>query len=238
MHSPYGLELVENCRNCSLRSNGFFCSLSSGPLKALEAIKYATAYPEGSVLFMEGQAPRGVLMLCKGRVKLSMTSAEGKTLILRLVKPGEVLGLHGVVSGTPYQATAETLEPCQVVFIKRDDFLRFLQEHGEASIHAARQLSGSYQAACEQIRSLGLSHSAPEKLAKFLLDWSARGGEAKSGTHVKLTLTHEEIGQLIGTSRETVTRTLGEFKSRQVAALNGSTLVIQNKAALENFVNS
>ena len=238
MHSPYGLELVENCRNCSLRSDGSFCNLSSAPLKALEAIKYTTAYPVGAVLFMEGQAPRGVLVLCKGRVKLSMTSTEGKTLILRIIKPGEVLGLHAVVSGTPYQATAETLEPCQVAFVKREDFLRFLREHGEASIHAAQQLSGSYQVACEQIRSLGLSHSAPEKLAKFLLDWSARGGETKPGTHVKLTLTHEEIGQLIGTSRETVTRTLGEFKSRQVAALNGSTLVIQNKAALENFVNS
>ncbi len=238
MRSPYGLELVESCRNCKLRSEGFFCDLPVVSLKAFEAIKYTTTYPEGAVLFMEGQSPRGVILLCKGRVKLSMTSPEGKTIILRIVKPGEVLGLHAVVSGTPYQGTAETLEPCQVNFVKREDFLRFLREHGEASIRSAQQLSGSYQVACEQIRSLGLTHSAPEKLAKFLLDWSATGQEAKQGIQVKLTLTHEEIGQIIGTSRETVTRTLGEFKSRQLVGLNGSTLIIPDKAALENFVNA
>ncbi len=238
MHLPYGLQLQENCRNCELRSDSFFCHLSSVALKAFEAIKYTTAYPEGAVLFMEGQSPRGVFVLCKGRVKLSMTSAEGKTVILRIVNPGEVLGLHAAVSDKPYQATAETLEPCQVNFAKRDDFLRFLREHAEASIHAAQQLSGSYQTACEQIRSLGLSHSAPEKLARFLLEWSARGQEVKPGPRSKLTLTHEEIGQVIGTSRETVTRTLGEFKNKQLVFVNGSTLVIQNRAALENFVNA
>jgi CRP/FNR family transcriptional regulator, cyclic AMP receptor protein len=238
MHLPYGLQLQESCRNCKLRSDSFFCHLSSVALKALEAIKYTTAYPEGAVLFMEGQSPRGVFVLCKGRVKLSMTSAEGKTVILRIVNPGEALGLHAAVSDKPYQATAETLEPCQVNFAKRDDFLRFLREHAEASIHAAQQLSGSYQIACEQIRSLGLSHSAPQKLARFLLEWSAKGQDVKPGLRAKLTLTHEEIGQVIGTSRETVTRTLGEFKNKQLVSVNGSTLVIQNRAGLENFVDA
>lgn len=235
MRTPYGLEPVESCRICTLKSDEFFCNLSTAALKAFETIKYTTTYPESAVLFMEDQPPRGVFLLCKGRVKLSMTSSDGRTVILRIVNPGEVLGLHATVSGKPYQATGETLEPCQVNFIRREDFLRFLREHGEASIHAAQQLSQSYHAACEQIRALGLSHSAPEKLARFLLEWSAKGQETKQGVRVKLALTHEEIGQLIGTSRETVTRTLGEFKARQLAALNGSTLLIQNKAALETL---
>src|SRR5712692_8425012 len=113
MHSPYGLDLVERCRNCKLKSDGFFCDLSPAALKAFEGIKYTTAYPEGAVLFVEGQPPRGVFMLCKGRVKLSITSSEGKTIILRLAQPGELLGLNAAVSGNPYQATAEMLEPCQ-----------------------------------------------------------------------------------------------------------------------------
>jgi CRP/FNR family cyclic AMP-dependent transcriptional regulator len=236
MRSPYGLELVEDCQTCSNKADGFFCDLSAEGLKAFEAIKYTTAYPAGAVLFVEGQSAQGVFLLCKGRVKLSMTSSEGKTLILRIVKPGEILGLHATVSDTAFQATAETLEPCQVNFIKRDDFLRLLREHGDASIHAAQQLSGSYQTACEQVRSLGLSQSAPEKLARFLLEWSSKGQPSKQGVRVKLTLTHEEIGQIIGTSRETVTRTLGEFKSKHLAELKGSTLVIQNKSALEAFL--
>lgn len=236
MRSPYGLELVEDCETCASKLEGFFCDLSPEGLKAFEAIKYTTAYPGGAVLFVEGQTAQGVFLLCKGRVKLSMTSSEGKTLILRIVRPGEVLGMHATVSETTYQATAETLEPCQVNFIKREDFLRLLREHGEASIHAAQQLSTSYQTACEQVRSLGLSQSAPEKLARFLLEWASKGQGAREGARVKLTLTHEEIGQIIGTSRETVTRTLGEFKNRGWAELKGSTLVIQDREGLKSYL--
>lgn len=235
MLSPYGFELVENCQDCPVRAEGFLCQLGPTPLKALDSITFRNAYPEGAVLFMEGQPPRGVFILCRGRVKLSMTSEDGKTVILRIIKPGQALGLHATISGVPYQARAETMEPCQVNFVRREDFLRFLREHPEASIRAAQQLSHSYQAACEQIRSLGLTHSAQQKLANFLLEWSTKGQDSKQGIRVKMTLTHEEIGQILGTSRETVTRTLGEFRSRQLAILRGSTLLIQNKLGLESL---
>jgi CRP/FNR family transcriptional regulator, cyclic AMP receptor protein len=238
MHSPYGLELTRSCEQCSLKCEGFFCDLSKLTLKALDSVKFTSGYPKGAVLFVEQEMPRGVFVLCKGRVKLSMTSSEGKTVILRIVQPGEVLGLHAVVSAQPYQASAETLEPCQVNFIRRDDFLRFLSEHAEASLRAAQHLSGRYQAACEQIRSLGLTHSASEKLARFLLESSVTGQETKLGVRVRLTMTHEEIGQVIGTSRETVTRTLSDFKSKHLVAVNGSMLLIPNKTALETFAGA
>jgi CRP/FNR family transcriptional regulator, cyclic AMP receptor protein len=238
MRSPYGLELTERCQDCRLKSEGFFCNLSTKALQAFQAVKFTTAYPEGAILFVEGQPSRGVFMLCKGRIKMSMNSSDGKALILRIAGPGEVLGLNAAVSGRPYELTVETLEPCQVNFVKREDFLHFLGYHAEASIRAAQQLSGSYHTACEQIRALGLSHSAPEKLARFLLNWSGKGQQTGQGIRVSLALTHEEIAQTIGSSRETVTRTLGDFKSKQFATLKGSTLMIQNKAALERFVSA
>jgi len=238
MRSPYGLELTESCQDCCLKSESRFCKLSVKALKAFEAVKFTSAYPEGAILFVEGQPSRGVFLLCKGRVKMSMNSSDGKALILRIAGPGEVLGLNGSVSGRPYELTVETLEPCQVNFIKREDFLRFLGEHAEASVRAAQQLSDSYHTACEQIRALGLSQSAPEKLARFLLNWSGKGQQTGQGIRVSLALTHEEIAQTIGSSRETVTRTLGDFKSKQFAFLKGSTLVIQNKTALERFVSA
>jgi CRP/FNR family cyclic AMP-dependent transcriptional regulator len=229
-------QVVESCQCCPLRSDGFFCHLSPAALKTWDSIKYVTTYPANAALFMEGQEPRGVFMLCRGRVKLSMTSSDGKSVILRIVSPGEMLGLHGVFSQMPYQATAETVEPCQVTVVKREDFMRFLRAHGEAFIQVAQQLTQSYQAACHQIRTLGLTHSVPEKLAVLLLDWSTRGQETQQGVRVKVTLTHDEIGQMIGATRETVTRTLGEFRSRRIATLTGSTLLIQNKAALQSLV--
>jgi CRP/FNR family cyclic AMP-dependent transcriptional regulator len=232
--TPYGLDIIERCLACKMRAEHIFCDLAPAALQTFESIKYATAYPKGAVLFVEGQSPRGIFVLCKGRVKLSICSTDGKTLILKIAEPGEVLGLSATVSGKTYELTAEAVDPCQVNFIKREDFLRFLREHSEACLRVAEQLSEKYNSACREIRALGLSHSAGEKLAKLLLEWSVRNGEAtKTEPRLKLALTHEEIAQMIGTSRETVTRLFADMKKRQIVQSKGSTLLIRNKAALK-----
>ena len=97
MNSPYGLP--SECVGCDPRSNSFFCALSQESLTAFNQIKRGAVFPEGAVIFIEGQAPRGIFMLCQGQAKLSLTSSAGKTLILRIAKPGEVLGLDAVVTG-------------------------------------------------------------------------------------------------------------------------------------------
>ena len=165
------------------------------------------------MLFVEGQMPRGIFVLCKGSVKLSINSPSGRTVIVKLAEPGEVLGLSATISGKPYEVTAETLDPCQVNFVKREDFLRFLKDDVEACFKVAEQLSEKYHNACKEAGSLGLSHSAAEKLAKLLLEWSMKNGDAaKAEPRLKLRLTHEEIAQMIGTSRETVTRLFAEIE--------------------------
>ena len=111
------------------------------------------------------------------------------------------------------------MQPCQLDFIKRDDFLKFLQLHADACLNAAQHLSENCQTAYDMIRSLGLSHSVSEKLARLLLEWAGDGEETKEGVRIKIALTHEEIAQLIGTSRETVTRVLGEFRDKEFAQL-------------------
>ena len=239
MHSPHGLNIVENCSDCKLRDHGYFCDLPEELLKAFESIKYSTVFPKGAMLFMEGQSPRGIFMICAGRVKLSSCSSEGKSLITRIAEPGELLGLSSTISNKPYMVTAETLVPCQVNFIRRDDFLRFLSENNQACFRAAEQLSQNYNAANEQSRSLGLSQSSAEKLARIILDWCARAGRPSDrGIQLKLTLTHEEIAQLIGSSRETVTRLLGDFKSKELIYVKGSTLIVRDKAQLEAMVSN
>ena len=168
MGSPYGFEFVENCVICKLRSDSFFCSLPKTALEAFDKIKYSASYPAGAVLFVEGQSPRGIYMLCKGRVKLSTTSAEGKTLILKIAQPGEVLGMHATVSGTPYEITAETGQPCQLNFVKREDFLNFLQKHGRCLPQgraASQQGLPERLSADPQLRTVPLGARAPGPLA-------------------------------------------------------------------------
>jgi CRP/FNR family transcriptional regulator len=232
MHAPYDLELVEDCMACHMRKDGFFCHLPSAALEALSKITYASAYPARAVLFVEGQVPRGVYVLCRGRIKLTMNSAEGKTLIMRIREAGEILGLHATLSGQPYELTAEALQPCQVDFIRRDDFLRLMREHPAVSAAVIRQLSERYRQACQEIRYLGLSRTATEKVAQFLLESSAHAQETSQGKRFHLGLTHEEISQMIGISRETVTRTLSEFKNKRLILTNGPVVLIRNEPEL------
>jgi CRP/FNR family transcriptional regulator, cyclic AMP receptor protein len=236
MPAPYGLEIVDSCASCSWKKKGFFCEMSSPALKSFEEAKFTSSYPAHAVLFVEGQVPRGVYLLCKGRVKLTITSADGKSIILHVAEPGQLIGVQGAMSGKPYEVSAETLEPCQVNFIKHEAFERLMHDHREISAHVTGQICNDYQTACVQIRSLGLSRTAEEKVARFLLECSTSGRETNQGIRVNVALTHEEIAQVVGVSRETVTRTLSDFRQKSLIATKGPTVMIRNKPALEALV--
>jgi CRP/FNR family transcriptional regulator, cyclic AMP receptor protein len=236
MRTPYGLDTDEDCSACGRQEGCFFCKLSAESLRALDSVKFSSPYPKGAVLFAEGRPSRGVYVLCAGRVKLSACSPDARVIITRIVERGEILGLCSALSGEPYEVTAETLEPCQVTFVRREDFLRLLSGHADASLGAAEQLGRNYRAALEQVRTLGLARTAAAKLARFLLEQSARGVGADAD-RLRLALTHEEIGQLIGASRETVTRLFSDFKHEQFIQVRGATLLLHDRPALEALAN-
>jgi len=232
--APYGLPVIESCVECPLITESFFCDLSLTALQGLDSITSPATYPKGAILFVEGQEPRGVFMICRGRVKLSAGSTSGKALILRIAESGEVVGLPATISGKPYEVTAEALEPIQASFIGREAFLQFLRENGEAALRVAQILSNIYRATYQEVRYLGLSGSAAGKLARFLLDLAETHGAAENGTvRATMTLTHEEIAEMIGASRETVTRLFADFKRRELLEVHGSALVIKDKVAMQ-----
>jgi CRP/FNR family transcriptional regulator, cyclic AMP receptor protein len=174
MRSPYGLNIIDDCVLCPVREEHLFCNLSLPVLQKRNEIKSTAVYPKSAVLFIEGQRPRGVFVLCTGRVKLSTSSSEGKTIITKISEPGDVLGLNATVSDHPYEVTAEMIEPGQANFIARDALLQFLRENGEVALRVAEQLSRNYYVAYEEIRTLGLTSSPGEKFAKLLLSWESQ----------------------------------------------------------------
>lgn len=236
MRAPYGLEIIENCVTCPHLEERVFCNLPPRALQRLSEITSASSYPKGATLFVEGQTARGVFILCNGRVKLFTSSKDGKSLIARIANEGEILGMPATLTGKPYELTAEVIEPTQANFIPRTDFLGFLRDYGEAALRVAQQLGETYHSAISEMRAIGLSSSAAEKVARFLIDWCASHGNGKGELRSKLTLTHEEIAEMIGASRETVTRLFTAFKKKQLIEVKGSTLIIRNKTALERIV--
>ncbi|MBZ5685116.1 MAG: Crp/Fnr family transcriptional regulator [Acidobacteriia bacterium] len=238
MKSPYGLNVLDNCTTCPVREQHVFCNLPPSLVQRLNAITSPAIYPRAAVLFLEGQLGRGTFVLCTGKAKLSTTSREGKTIITKIAEHGEVLGLSATISNHPYEVTAEMIEPGQANFIASDALLQFLYDYGEVAIRVARQLSRNYHAAHEEIRTLGLTTSPAQRFAKVLLGWSAGRGDSIPSLHLHLVLTHEEIAEMIGTTRETVSRLFATFKKRQLIQSKGSSLVILNKSALEGMVQA
>jgi CRP/FNR family transcriptional regulator len=188
---------------------------------------------------MEGEMPRGVHLISKGHVKLTSNSCEGRSLILQITEPGDILGLHNCVGGTPYEVTAETLQPIRVNFVNRKDLLRVLHENPEACLSAAEQLGRTCHHVYSEITSWKLAYSTKVRLARFLLSVSEETNGSKKNGHqaarVELDLTHEEVAEAIGVSRETVTRALAEFRKKRLASLRHSTLVVQNRRELERI---
>ena len=230
-------EIPTTCRDCKNRGDGYFCNLPGPAFEALQSKRISGTFSRGATLFMEGQPADGVYLLCSGRVKLSTYSEEGRAIILRIAEPGEVLGLSGNISGTPHEATAEVIDECRADFMRCCDFLDFIQTYHEAALNALRQLSNNYHKAHEQICSLGLSLSAGDKLARLLLQWydrSANGGPVR----ISRSYTHGEIAEMIGTSRETVTRLLNDFKDRGLVMLSRGEICIPDRARVKAAIGT
>jgi len=232
---PPRLRAIESYVIGSFSKERLLGNLPRPVLEGFEALSSLESYPKGAILFAEGQGAHGVYILSNGRVKLTASSAEGKSLLLRVAGPGDVIGLPGTLSEKTYVLTAEALEPVEANFISRGPFMQFLRDHSEAALRVARILNEIYHETFQEIRYLGLSGSAAEKLARFLLDVAASHAQNGSQLRATLTLTHEEIATMIGVARETVSRLFASFKREQLIEVHGSTLVIANKAGLEKL---
>jgi CRP/FNR family transcriptional regulator len=201
-------------------------------MSQFSTLGHLTLYPANATLMMEGQCPRGVYIACSGRSKLSVEARDGKTIILKIAGDRQILGLSAVVSGGPSLITVTTIELCQIKFIERDSFLHLIEHNSDAAFACATLLAREISTSFDDVYELLLARSSTEKLARLLLSWVSdepRNRELRVPTE----FTHEEIAQMIGSSRETVTRLLSDMKRKDLIRLESGTLVIPNRIALQ-----
>jgi CRP/FNR family cyclic AMP-dependent transcriptional regulator len=207
-------------------------------ISGIERAGYSKLYPRNAILFNEGHVSRGVYVLCTGSAKISISSADGKKLIMRLAKPGDVLGLYAGLTGRPYEATAEMLEPSRVSFVSRQNLLERVASQEGFGLGLVRVFSEQFSEFVDHARLLMLSGSTTEKLARLILKWARDFGEQTAGgIRLKILLTQEEIAQIIGASRETVTRLISALKRQQIIRVSGGAMIIRNSAALASLAN-
>jgi CRP/FNR family transcriptional regulator len=211
-----------------------FCSLKGEALAQFVAIAPEISRSRGESLFLEGQTPKCVFVITSGRVKLSVSSREGRTAILRIAGPGEVLGISAAMSGTPCETSAEAVELCCVKAIRVSDFLAFLQKFPEASAEATSCLLREYRVVLNNVCRLALPNNVAGRLAALLLEWfDSRPSTAANEPRCLVSLTQEEIAGMTNTSRETVSRVLHQFQQDKLIRIKGASMTILQPRALE-----
>jgi CRP/FNR family transcriptional regulator len=222
----------------ALRRDSHFCDFASKEAQiSFERIKATATHPPGTMIYSQGQPSNGVYIITNGRTKLSTFSKDGKDLILRIAGPGEALGLSSCLSDIPQHATAQVIELCKIDFVEKRQFLQFLLEFPEAEHNLVKQLNYNYSRACEQIRSLALARSSSEKLARLLVSLLNGQKNSQKTAIINVRLTHEEIGSMINASRETVTRTLGEFRRSGLISIDHSKITVNDTRRLSQFAD-
>lgn len=226
--TPYNLPMVEDCSTCELRKSGTFCDMS-GPSRDLwSSVRRSGFYPRGALLFVQGQEQKDVCVICVGRVKLYSTAPNGESIIHRVCQAGEVLGLSGAFHGQA-EANAETMEPCVVSYVSSAELQRLMRTDPDVAVRVARHLSHEVSAAWSHLESLGTHSSAIERLAGFL---SAAAPD--TGT-ISMNLTHKEIAETIGVTRETVTRAFSDLKKRKVIRVRGHVITVTDREVLRRL---
>jgi CRP/FNR family transcriptional regulator len=205
------------------------------PLLRLGKIGRHVALPGRTILFIEGDPSKAVFVVCKGRLKLTTTSVEDRTMIVRLVGPGDLLGLSAVLTELPYEVTAETTEPCAVTRICRKDFLELVQSDSEIGSKVAQVLAREYRETFLDARRMALSRSAAGRLAQLLLDLAMTTAKGQLKVRYTVALTHEDLANMAGTSRETATRLINRLERDQVISRRGSALVILRRDRLSHL---
>jgi CRP/FNR family transcriptional regulator len=209
-----------------------FCSLAPEALADFNSIGTLVMLPAGATLIREGDPCKRIIILCTGQAMLSCSSSTGTTMNVRVAHAGDVIGLSAAISDDCSEATAVTLKPTIFKVISRSHFVTFLGRHGEASLHAAKLLAHDYKCSFEEARRLALSTSVASRLATLLLDWGRSASCGKRDIAFTMTFSHEAIAGFTGTTRESITRTLGAFQKKELIRIRGTSVRILAEAKL------
>ncbi|HPA36860.1 MAG TPA: Crp/Fnr family transcriptional regulator [Chitinophagales bacterium] len=223
------------CQHCSNRFNSVFCKTEHDHVKEIEAMKICSSYKKGETIFRQGAYAAGVYCINAGKIKLSMMGDEGKEQIIRMAKPGDIIGYKALLSGEKYNATAIAIEDTNICFIPKEIFLVILQKDASLSFEMMKVLSNELKRAEEKITHLA-QKQVRERMAETILFLKETYGLDKDD-HVNIQLSREEIANLVGTATETAIRLLSEFNKEHIIELSGKKIKILNHPKLVKTAN-
>ena len=226
------------CAACANRRPGWFCSLGSAVLADLELVTSTVTLPAQTSLFTQGEDARCLYLICGGYLKLTAGRHEDRQMIVRVAGPGSMLGLYAVLSHGVYEVSAESLTEAQLRPVERERFLGFLRSHKEAQMRAVQCICQEYRFALQDACRIALTETVAARLGRLLLELANQIGEHLDGGGFRfpLLLTHEEMASMACTTRETVTRTLGQFRKDGWISIEDSLVTLHHPEQLQTLL--
>jgi CRP/FNR family transcriptional regulator len=226
------------CVACANRRPGWFCALGSAVLADLEMATSTISLSAQASLFTQGEDARCLYLICSGYIKLTVGRAQDRQMIVRVAGPGSMLGLYAVLTHGIYEVSAQSLTSAQLRPVDRERFLAFLRSHKEAQVRAVQCICQEYRFALQDACRIALSETVAARLSRLLLELAHQIGEHlnEGGFRFPLLLTHEEMASMTSTTRETVTRTLGQFRKDGWISIEDSLITLHQPEQLQTLV--
>ncbi len=228
--------LIVDCKNCQARVSSIFCSLEKDEIESLHENKGCTTYKKGQIIFSQGAMPHGIYIVYTGKVKLHQLAENGREQIVRMAKPGDIIGYRSLLSGDHYTSTSETIEESNICFIPKKLFWNFMNTNQDVSIQLMKLLSSDLKKAEHAITNIA-QKPVKERLAEALLFIKKTYGYEADSTTISVTLTREEIANIVGTATETAIRLLSDLKNEKIIAFVGKRIKILNHSRLVDIAS-
>lgn len=221
----------------NFKSQSIMANLPESDLAVLTAHQSEQVYRKGEVIFREGGYPAGIFFIKKGKVKKYKVSRDGGQQIIYVANTGELLGYHAVLEGERYPDSAASLEESTILFIPKEDFLLALQQSPLLSGRLLKALSHEFSVMVNSI-TLFSQRSVRERLALQLVVMREKyKADLQPGAPVEINLSREDLASLVGTTRESIVRMLGEFREAGILDTKGRKIIVRNVVALVDIAN-
>jgi len=224
-----------SCDSCTIRTHPLFRHLEDQELQKIMLNKITETYKRGSIVYQEGNRMKGFYCVQSGIIKIYQTGFDGKEQIIRFAKPGDIIGYRSVVSNEPACTTTEVIEESVLCHIPTDILLKLVKNNGNFAVELMKLTCKELGEANSYITDIA-QKTVRERLAEILIHLDDEFGEDSQGV-LKISLTREELSNIVGTATESIIRLLSEFKSLNYIEINGRKIKILDKPGLKYIAN-
>lgn len=211
-----------------------FSNADNETLEIITKLLKIRNYPKGSYIFTEDQPAFGICFLISGSVKITKSDSMGKEHILKLVKESSVFGEVVLFNGGNYPATSMAIQDSQIAVLYNNDLEEQIKINPHLALNLIKIISSRLRTAQEKIKELALMDTK-RRLYSLILKWAIAEVKKDSKIYIDVSLTQQEIADLIGTTRETVTRTLKELKTSKIIEMTKGQIVVLDMDRLKTY---